>query len=104
MTHPGEPDCPITLTPPAREAFLRLRGGPEDCLRLVLGGGGAHGAGFALTASPTPLERDAVYECDGVRVLIARDGVERVRGLRIDFDEAGGGAFVFASGPAPEAP
>ena len=96
--------CPITLTAPARAAFVRLRRGPEDCLRLLLGGGGAHGAGLALTASRAPASGDAVFDCDGVRVLIARDGVEQVRGLWIDFDEAGEGAFVFRTPSAPEAP
>ncbi|HEY7992115.1 MAG TPA: iron-sulfur cluster insertion protein ErpA [Stellaceae bacterium] len=80
----------VTLTENAarRVAFLRTQeSAPGAFLRLAVSGGGCSGFQYGFTFDDSRQDDDAVFERDGVTLVIDNVSLELVKGAEIDFVE-----------------
>ena len=82
---------PVTLTPNAVAQVKRLRAKKgDDSLKLRVGvkGGGCSGLSYILGLEPAPRETDAVYEVDGVVVMVDPKSAQFITGMTLDYSTA----------------
>jgi len=79
----------VELTPLALEKIVAARaeeGHPSDCgLRLAVTKGGCSGYEYSVKFVPQPAEDDFVFDAGDVRVFVARDSVDLLRGTVLDY-------------------
>jgi iron-sulfur cluster assembly protein len=88
----------VTLTPKAAAKvrdLLTAKGRTDLALRVYVAAGGCRGLSYGM-AWDTPAEDDAVFEQDGVRVVVDPLSEAYLDGAEIDFSEAlmGGGFTI----------
>ena len=93
-------DTDITLTDPAQGKMAELLGQVEDNVhgvRVFAQPGGCSGVSFGMTFTDQLNDDDAVREYEGVKVIVDAGTLEHIRGVEIDFVDAGDGdaRFVF---------
>jgi len=88
---------PVHLTPAAVAQVKRLRAKKgDDALKLRVGvkGGGCSGLSYVLALEEAPRATDAVYDVDGVTVLVDPKSAQFISGMTLDYSTAnllGGG-------------
>jgi iron-sulfur cluster insertion protein len=93
-------DTDITLTSPAQGKMAELLGQVEENIqgvRVFATPGGCSGVSFGMTFTDQLNDDDRIRELDGVRVIVDTGTLEYIRGVEIDFVDAGDGdaRFVF---------
>jgi|GEM_PF-2773403 len=88
----------INITAAARQELLKLlalRLEPSPFLRLAVADCSCSGYPFMLTFEDTKTGNDIQQDCDGLAILVARQEVEQVSGVIIDYESSGdGGKFI----------
>src|SRR6185312_6055680 len=80
----------VTLTESAarRVTFLKMQeAAPDAFLRLAVSGGGCSGFQYGFSFDDTRQDDDAVFERDGVALVVDNVSLELVKGAEIDFVE-----------------
>jgi iron-sulfur cluster insertion protein len=72
-------------------------------IRIYAQPGGCSGMNFGMTFSERLEDNDLVRDNDGVKLIVASDAIEYLRGAEIDFVDSGNGqpSFVFNNIPKP---
>jgi iron-sulfur cluster insertion protein len=96
----------LQLTASAQQKMVELVGQVEDDIagiRIYAQPGGCSGMSFGMTFSERLEDNDLVRDNDGVKLIVASDTIEHLRGAEIDFVDRGDGqpTFVFNNIPAP---
>lgn len=104
MSNLNESD--LQLTDPAQQKMAELMGQIEDeiqGIRVFAQPGGCSGMSFGMTFTNKIEGNDLVREMEGVKIIVADDTIELLRGAQIDFVDRGDGnaTFVFNNIPAP---
>jgi Fe-S cluster assembly iron-binding protein IscA len=76
------------------EAIVRVALKDLDDQRLV----------FSLTLEAEPLPEDAVYEAEGVTIVVAADSIPRIEGITLDYDPRQGFCFRHPTHQDPISP
>lgn len=73
-------------------------------IRVYSQAGGCSGMSFGMTFTDSIENNDLYREVNGVKVIVADDTIEHLRGAEIDFVDDGNGSatFVFNNVPAPQ--
>ena len=82
---------PVLLTPAAVAQVKRLRAKKgDDALKLRVGvkGGGCSGLSYVLALEDAPRATDAVYDVDGVTVLVDPKSAQFIQGMTLDYSTA----------------
>ena len=82
---------PVLLTPAAVAQVKRLRAKKgDDALKLRVGvkGGGCSGLSYVLALEDAPRATDAVYDVDGVTVLVDPKSAQFISGMTLDYSTA----------------
>ncbi len=82
---------PVILTPAAIAQVKRLRAKKgDDALKLRVGvkGGGCSGLSYVLALEDAPRATDAVYDVDGVTVLVDPKSAQFITGMTLDYSTA----------------
>ena len=82
---------PVILTPAAVAQVKRLRAKKgDDALKLRVGvkGGGCSGLSYVLALEEAPRATDAVYDMDGVTVLVDPKSAQFITGMTLDYSTA----------------
>lgn len=90
----------LSLTGSAQGKMAELMGQVEDSIqgvRVFATPGGCSGVSFGMTFTDQLNDDDNVREYEGVRVIVDAGTLEYIRGVEIDFVDAGDGdaRFVF---------
>jgi iron-sulfur cluster insertion protein len=98
----------LQLTGAAQQKMAELIGQAEGNIagiRIYAQPGGCSGMSFGMTFSERLEENDLVRDNDGVKLIVATDTIDHLRGAEIDFVDSGNGqaTFVFNNMPAPPA-
>lgn len=98
----------LQLTTAAQQKMAELIGQVEENIagiRIYAQPGGCSGMNFGMTFSERLEDSDLVRDNDGVKLIVATDSIEHLRGAEIDFVDSGNGqaSFVFNNIPAPAA-
>jgi iron-sulfur cluster insertion protein len=98
----------LQLTTAAQQKMAELIGQVEENIagiRIYAQPGGCSGMNFGMTFSERLENNDLVRDNDGVKLIVATDSIEHLRGAEIDFVDSGNGqaSFVFNNMPAPAA-
>jgi iron-sulfur cluster insertion protein len=92
-------EATISLTPRAIEAIKNIRtkdGLGTQALRVAVVGGGCSGFSYQLDFSEAPHPGDAVFEFDGLQVLLDGESTQYLAGIEIDYvNSLSGGGFKF---------
>ena len=96
----------LKLTTAAHQKMAELLGTVEDDIagiRIYSQSGGCSGMSFGMTFSERLEDDDLVRDNDGVKLIVATDTIEHLRGAEIDFVDSGNGqpSFVFNNVPEP---
>jgi iron-sulfur cluster insertion protein len=96
----------LQLTVAAQQKMAELIGQTEGNIagiRIYAQPGGCSGMSFGMTFSERLEENDLVRDNDGVKLIVASDTIDHLRGAEIDFVDSGNGqaTFVFNNMPAP---
>jgi iron-sulfur cluster assembly protein len=78
----------VVLTPSAVTEAKRLRdkqGNPDLALRLKVKGGGCTGLLYDLDFDANVVEKDNVFDYDGLRVVVDPKSYVYLRGIELDF-------------------
>ncbi|HPG40140.1 MAG TPA: iron-sulfur cluster assembly accessory protein [bacterium] len=98
MSANANPSQFINITASARQELLKLlklRLEPSPFLRLAVADCGCSGFPFMLTFEDTKTANDIQQDFDGLAVLVARNELEQVSGVVIDYEPSGdGGKFL----------
>ena len=72
-------------------------------IRIYSQAGGCSGMSFGMTFSERLEDNDLVLDTDGVKLIVATDTIDHLRGAEIDFVDSGNGqpSFVFNNVPEP---
>lgn len=100
MTQAALAETDLTLTTPAQGKMTELMGQVDDNIegvRVFATPGGCSGVSFGMTFTDQLNDDDSVREYEGVRVIVDAATLEYIRGVEIDFVDAGDGdaRFVF---------
>lgn len=100
MNYAALSDTDLTLTHPAQGKMAELLGQVEDSVhgvRVFATPGGCSGVSFGMTFTDQLNDDDSVREYEGVKVIVDAGTLEYIRGVEIDFVDAGNGdaRFVF---------
>lgn len=100
MTHAVLTESDLTLTTPAQGKMAELLGQVEDNIegvRVFASPGGCSGISFGMTFTDQLNDDDNICEYEGVRLIVDAGTLEYLRGVEIDFVDAGDGdaRFVF---------
>ncbi len=91
----------VTLTDAALKEVKRLlnvQGITEGGLRLGVKGGGCSGLSYTLNFDEKIGEHDAVYEVEGVKVIVDAKSAIYLQGTQLDFHkDLTGGGFKFVN-------
>ncbi|HXC51846.1 MAG TPA: iron-sulfur cluster assembly accessory protein [Candidatus Limnocylindrales bacterium] len=86
----------VELTPLAVEKVLAARAeeghGSDHGLRLSVTKGGCSGYEYSVKFAAQPVEGDRVFETGGIRVFVAADSEELLRGTVLDYVDGLSGA------------
>lgn len=85
------PQPPVTITPAAIKQVKRMRerkGDPTLCLRLGVKGGGCSGLSYVMRLEEAAVEKDLVFETDGVTVLVDPKSARFLSGITLDYSVA----------------
>ena len=80
----------VRLTPAAVRRIGELvaaEGNPDLMLRLAVSGGGCSGFQYGFSFDDTRNEDDALFERDGVRLVVDQTSLELLVGAEVDFVE-----------------
>lgn len=96
----------LQLTESAQQKMAELVGQTEGDIagiRIYTQPGGCSGMSFGMTFSERLEDHDLVRDNDGVKLIVASDTIEHLRGAEIDFVDNGDGqpTFVFNNIPTP---
>ena len=84
------PESSVILTESAARRVAQLRGQenvPDAFLRLAVSGGGCSGFQYGFSFDDARRDDDAIFERDGVHLVIDAVSLELVKGAEIDFVE-----------------
>ena len=100
MSYAALSETDLTLTSPAQGKMAELLGQVEDNVhgvRVFATPGGCSGVSFGMTFTDQLNDDDSVREYEGVKVIVDPGTLEYIRGVEIDFVDAGNGdaRFVF---------
>ena len=100
MTYAALTETDLTLTTPAQGKMAELLGQVEENIhgvRVFATPGGCSGVSFGMTFTDQLNDDDNVREFEGVKVIVDAGTLEYIRGVEIDFVDAGDGdaRFVF---------
>ncbi len=99
---------PISVTDKAAREFTALlskEGKPGMAIRVWVAGLGCHGFRYGMGLDDKEPEKgDALFESNGVRVVVDSESLKYLEGSRIDFfeDPYEGGFHIDNPNPAPE--
>lgn len=93
------PDIALTPAAAARVAAIAARQKKPAILRLSVEGGGCSGFQYRFGFADAPEPADVVAETDGVRLVVDDISLDLVRGARVDYVEALGGASFKVENP-----
>ena len=86
----------VKLTPLAVERILAARAeeglGADHGLRLGVTKGGCSGYEYTVKFAAEPSDGDSVFEEDGIRIFVAADSRELLRGVVLDYVDGLSGA------------
>ena len=96
----------LQLTAAAHQKMAGLISDVDDeiaGIRIFSQAGGCSGMSFGMTFAERLEEDDLVRENDGVKLIVANDTIEHLRGAEIDFIDNGSGqpSFIFNNIPEP---
>lgn len=96
----------LQLTAAAQQKMAELLGqveGDVAGIRIYAQPGGCSGMNFGMTFSERLENSDLVRDVNGVKLIVASDSIEHVRGAEIDFSDNGNGqqSFIFNNVPSP---
>ena len=96
----------LQLTAAAQQKMAELIGQAEADIagiRIYAQPGGCSGLSFGMTFAERLEDSDLVRDNDGVKLIVATDTIEHLRGAEIDFADSGNGqpTFIFNNMPAP---
>lgn len=96
----------LQLTAPAQQKMAELIGDVEGNIagiRIYSQAGGCSGMSFGMTFSERLEDDDLVRDNEGVKLIVAADTIEHLRGAEIDFVDSGNGqpSFIFNNVPEP---
>lgn len=96
----------LQLTVAAQQKMAELLGQVEGDIagiRIYAQPGGCSGMSFGMAFSERLEDNDLVRDNDGVKLIVAADTIDHLRGAEIDFTDNGNGqaSFVFNNMPAP---
>ena len=80
----------VSLTEAAAKrvaALVQAEGNPNLMLRLAVSGGGCSGFQYGFSFDDTRREDDAVFQRDGVKLLVDTTSLDLLAGAEIDFVE-----------------
>lgn len=100
------PVSDLQVSEAAQQKMAELIGQVEDNIagiRIYAQPGGCSGMSFGMTFSERLEDNDLVRDNDGVKLIVASDTIEHLRGAEIDFVDSGNGqaSFVFNNMPTP---
>lgn len=91
----------ITITESAAEVLrsrLRKEGKEDWGIRLGVKAGGCSGMEYVMRAEPGPGEKDRVFDCHGVKVIVDWKSFLYLDGLTLDYhDDLVNAHFVFSN-------
>ena len=96
----------LKLSEAAHQKMVELIGqveGDVAGIRITAQPGGCSGMNFGMTFSERVEDNDLVRDNDGVKLMVAADAIDHLRGADIDFVDNGNGqaSFVFNNIPTP---
>ena len=96
----------LQLTTAAQQKMAELISQAEEDIagiRIYSQQGGCSGLSFGMTFSERLDDGDLFRDNDGVKLIVASDTIEHLRGAEIDFTDSGNGqpSFVFNNVPEP---
>ena len=96
----------LKLTTPAHQKMAELIGdvdGEIAGIRIFSQAGGCSGMSFGMTFAERLDDSDLVRNNEGVKLIVATDTIDLLRGAEIDFVDGGNGqpSFVFNNVPQP---
>lgn len=96
----------LQVSEAAQQKMAELIGQVEDDIagiRIYAQPGGCSGMSFGMTFSERLEDNDLVRDNDGVKLIVASDTIDHLRGAEIDFVDSGNGqpSFVFNNIPTP---
>ena len=96
----------LKLSEAAHQKIAELIGqveGDVAGIRIIAQPGGCSGMNFGMTFSERIEDNDLVRDNDGVKLMVAPDAIDHLRGADIDFVDNGNGqaSFVFNNIPTP---
>lgn len=65
--------------------MIQKQGNPQLGLRVGVKGGGCSGLSYTMTLDPAPMERDQVFEIDGVTVMVDPKSARFIEGVVLDY-------------------
>ena len=93
----------VELTPLALEKVLAARaeeGHGNDCgLRLAVVKGGCSGYEYSVKFAAAPADGDTVFDAGGIRVFVAGDSQDLLRGTVLDYTDGLSGAGLRFTNP-----
>jgi iron-sulfur cluster insertion protein len=94
----------LQLTATAQQKMAELIGQVEENIagiRIYAQPGGCSGMSFGMTFTEKLEDNDLVRDNEGVKLIVASDSIEHLRGAEIDFVDSGNGqpSFVFNNIP-----
>ncbi|MDP6786740.1 MAG: iron-sulfur cluster insertion protein ErpA [Rhodospirillales bacterium] len=92
----------ISLTPGAAQRICELRkseGNDALMLRLTVSGGGCSGFQYAFSLDDTAADDDAVFERDGVKLVVDSMTLGMMTGSKVDFVEDLVGSYFSITNP-----
>lgn len=102
MTHMPSPDRAVSLTPSAAKRVAELRaaeGNQQLMLRLAVSGGGCAGFQYGFSLDDSLQDDDAVFELDGVKLVVDGTSLDLLAGAEVDFVQDLAGAYFKVSNP-----
>jgi iron-sulfur cluster assembly accessory protein len=85
---PAPPTPTVTITDVAADrakTLLAQKGMTGGALRVFVVGGGCSGYQYGMAIAEGPEEGDAVFDHNGVRVVVDEDSIRYMSGAEIDF-------------------
>jgi iron-sulfur cluster insertion protein len=101
-SHTAPPEDAITLTPGAAVRVSELRkseGNDALMLRLTVSGGGCSGFQYAFSLDDKAADDDAVFERDGVKLVVDPMTLGMMSGSKVDFVEDLVGSYFSITNP-----
>ena len=101
MSDPSTPGAlQLTLSAASKvQELVAKQGRPSALLRVYIQGGGCSGFQYGFTFDDEPQDDDAVFERDGVRLVVDPLSIQYLMGAEVDYKEDLQGARFVINNP-----